>query len=165
LKGANVLERFEWKDEIVKCLAGLKLAPTREAQIAEELAQHQDDRYQELLARGATELNARPTAGGSPKNFECLGRALELNDAALLSKGEGTRRCRSSTLPPGDSIFMSSPIPSANRWPVRHQYDVHDAVIGQHPHASPQLTQHTVDQEPSLGYVVGLAKFIDLLAT
>ena len=35
-------------------LAGLKLRPTREAEIIEELAQHLEDRYSVLLARGAT---------------------------------------------------------------------------------------------------------------
>ncbi|HEV2913882.1 MAG TPA: ABC transporter permease [Pyrinomonadaceae bacterium] len=44
----------EWKQEIGKRLAGLKLAPARKAEIVEELAQHLEDRYEELLARGAT---------------------------------------------------------------------------------------------------------------
>jgi putative ABC transport system permease protein len=52
----------EWKQEILKRLSGLKLAPTREAEIAEELAQHLEDRYQELLASGATEAEARHLA-------------------------------------------------------------------------------------------------------
>jgi hypothetical protein len=37
----------EWKEEIRDLLAGLKLAPTREAEIVEELAQHLEDRYEE----------------------------------------------------------------------------------------------------------------------
>ena len=42
----------EWQEEIRHRLAGLKLAPLREAEIVEELAQHLDDRYEELLAQG-----------------------------------------------------------------------------------------------------------------
>jgi len=52
-------ERPEWKDEIGKRLAGLKLTPTREAEIIEELAQHLEDGYQELRTRGVTEPEAR----------------------------------------------------------------------------------------------------------
>ena len=58
MKERNVPERFEWRDEISKRLANLNLAPTREAEIVEELAQHLDDRYQELLAGGLTESEA-----------------------------------------------------------------------------------------------------------
>jgi len=39
----------EWKDEIRKRIAELRLEPTREAEIVEELAQHLEDRFQELL--------------------------------------------------------------------------------------------------------------------
>jgi predicted permease len=52
----------EWKQEILKRLAGLKLEPAREAEIAEELAQHLEDRHHELLAGGATEDDARRLA-------------------------------------------------------------------------------------------------------
>jgi hypothetical protein len=46
------------KQEIRRRLANLKLAPTREAAIIEELAQHLVDCYAELLASGATEAEA-----------------------------------------------------------------------------------------------------------
>lgn len=55
-------ERFAWKDEIERRLAGLELDPAREAEIAEELAQHLEDRYQELVSGGATEAEARRVA-------------------------------------------------------------------------------------------------------
>ena len=35
-------------------LAGLQLSPTREAEIVDELSQHLDDRYRELIAGGAS---------------------------------------------------------------------------------------------------------------
>src|SRR5262245_63586681 len=44
----------EWKQEIRKRLAPLKLEPAREAAIVEELSQHLDDCYQEALSSGAT---------------------------------------------------------------------------------------------------------------
>jgi putative ABC transport system permease protein len=52
----------EWKQEILKRLAGLKLAPAREAEIAEELSQHLEDRFRELLAGGTEEAEARRLA-------------------------------------------------------------------------------------------------------
>ena len=48
----------DWKNEIRRQLARLKLAPARELEIAEELAQHLDDRYQELLTDGTSVLDA-----------------------------------------------------------------------------------------------------------
>src|SRR5215470_6894547 len=64
----------DWKPEIRRRLASLKLAPTREAEIVEELAQHLNDRYVELRASGATDE-------------EASGAALaELNDGELLER-------------------------------------------------------------------------------
>ena len=47
-----------WKEEITKRLAGLKLEPAREAEIVEELTQHLEDRYAQLLNDGATREGA-----------------------------------------------------------------------------------------------------------
>jgi len=52
----------EWKSELERRLAGLPLAPEREAEIVEELAQHLADRYQELRTAGATEAEAHRMA-------------------------------------------------------------------------------------------------------
>ena len=52
----------QWKKEIRRRLADLKLAPTREAEIVEELAQHLEDRYEELLVSGAAEEEASRVA-------------------------------------------------------------------------------------------------------
>ena len=49
----------DWKDEIRKRLATLNLSATREAEIAEELSQHLEDRYQELRSQGRTEEESR----------------------------------------------------------------------------------------------------------
>jgi len=48
----------DWKVEIRKRLTTLKLAPARETAIVEEIAQHLDDCYEELLADGASEDQA-----------------------------------------------------------------------------------------------------------
>src|SRR5689334_17207911 len=58
----------DWKKEIRQRLADLKLEPTREAEIVEDLAQHLDDRYNELVARRATndEASQAPLAELSP---------------------------------------------------------------------------------------------------
>ncbi|PYU51206.1 MAG: hypothetical protein DMG53_01870, partial [Acidobacteria bacterium] len=55
-------EHFDWKREIGERLAGLKLSPARYAEIVEELAQHLEDRYQELLVGGAAESEACRTS-------------------------------------------------------------------------------------------------------
>jgi putative ABC transport system permease protein len=44
----------DWKVEISKRLAGLKLEPTREAEIIEELSQHLEDCFSDLLSSGST---------------------------------------------------------------------------------------------------------------
>jgi predicted permease len=66
---------LNWKEEITRRLQSLKLVPAREAEILEEVTQHLEDRYQELLASGATEEEARRVALG------------ELNDKNLLARG------------------------------------------------------------------------------
>src|SRR6185295_4212575 len=48
----------DWRDEIRQRLADLKLEPTREAEIVEELTQHLEDRCLELLACGVTSAEA-----------------------------------------------------------------------------------------------------------
>ena len=42
----------DWKSEILRRLAPLKLSAAREQEIADEIAQHLDDRYQDLLGGG-----------------------------------------------------------------------------------------------------------------
>lgn len=47
-----------WKHAIERRLEGLRLQPSREAEIVDELSQHLDDRYRELRAGGTTEEDA-----------------------------------------------------------------------------------------------------------
>lgn len=65
----------DWKVEIARRLSALNLVPAREAEIAEELSQHLDDRYNEMVAGGSTEDEARR---------ETL---KELSDENLLASG------------------------------------------------------------------------------
>jgi putative ABC transport system permease protein len=64
----------DWKEEIKRRLSGLRLAPTREAEIIEELAQHLDDRYEQLLQGGSTKEEAYQTV------------LLELTESDLLAQ-------------------------------------------------------------------------------
>jgi predicted permease len=67
----------EWKEEIRQRLANLKLAPTREAEIVDELAQHLDDRYTELRAGGAAEDGAYRSALAELSESDLLTRELQ----------------------------------------------------------------------------------------
>ena len=81
----------EFRSEVRTRLASLKLAPTREAAIVEEMAQHLDDRFEELRA-----------AGASP--HEAYAAALdELDQGGLLAKGlrQAERQARFDPIPPG----------------------------------------------------------------
>ncbi|MEK6301918.1 MAG: ABC transporter permease [Acidobacteriota bacterium] len=85
---------IEWKQEIGKRLADLKLEPTREAEIVDELAQHLDDRYSELRAGGATQQEAYRAALTDLSDAELL--ACELRRVEYQVNSEpvvvGTRR-------------------------------------------------------------------------
>jgi putative ABC transport system permease protein len=65
----------DWKSEVGSRLRGLRLEPAREAEIVEELTQHLEDHYEELIAGGAGE-------------GEAYRRALrELDESELLAQG------------------------------------------------------------------------------
>jgi putative ABC transport system permease protein len=66
----------DWRPEISRSLADVKLAPAREAEIVEELAQHLEDRYQELLAVGANEAQAYAATLAEMQDHELLVREL-----------------------------------------------------------------------------------------
>jgi predicted permease len=66
----------DWKAEIQERLARLALEPTREAAIVEELAQHLEDCYEELLAGGMTPSEAERQTRAELSGNELLGREL-----------------------------------------------------------------------------------------
>lgn len=65
---------LEWKEEILRRLEPLKLAAAREAEIVEEISQHLEDRYRELVAMGKAPAEARRLA------------LAELNEGDLLAQ-------------------------------------------------------------------------------
>lgn len=66
----------EWKPELFRRLAALKLDPTREAEIVDELSQHLEDRYQELLSGGQTRESAQHAALEELRDEDLLARNL-----------------------------------------------------------------------------------------
>jgi predicted permease len=66
----------DWKPEIRGRLIGLRLAPTREAAIVEELSQYLDDCHEELLAGGATPADAYQQTLAELTGSEALAREL-----------------------------------------------------------------------------------------
>ena len=84
----------EWKSDIRKRLASLRLEPARENEIVEEFAQHLEDRYREMLARGATREEAYLAAQAELSDGQLLVR--ELNRIERQKGGEplalGARR-------------------------------------------------------------------------
>jgi len=49
----------DWREEITRRLSSLKLDSSREIEIIEELSQHLEDRYHDLVSGGATDFDAR----------------------------------------------------------------------------------------------------------
>lgn len=85
-----------WKEEIRQRLANLRLAPTREAEIVEELGQHLKDCYEELRSTGATNEEASRVALAQLNECDLLMKELERWERpapqclVLGSKGAGT---------------------------------------------------------------------------
>ena len=65
----------DWREEIARRLSSLKLGSARENEVVEELSQHLEDRYEELVSNGATRDDARRDV------------LLELQYENLLSQG------------------------------------------------------------------------------
>ena len=76
----------EWRREIRRRLARLKLGAAREAEIVEELSQHLDDRSEELRAGGATEAEARRAALAELFGNELLAEELRRVERPVSSE-------------------------------------------------------------------------------
>ena len=88
----------DWRHAIARRLEGLRLRPTREAEVVEELAQHLDDRYHEHLSGGASEERARRdpltyavvlavvTAGGFLATYLPAHRVVSIDPASVLKR-------------------------------------------------------------------------------
>jgi len=66
----------EWRTEIRARLATLRLRPEREVDIVEEVAQHLDDRYREMRARGITAADAEAGAWRELEQDDVLAREV-----------------------------------------------------------------------------------------
>src|SRR5262244_3916135 len=73
----------DWKEEIRQRLANLKLESTREAEIVEELAQHLEQRYIELLTSGVTTEEASRAVLAELSDSEVLQRELRRVERAV----------------------------------------------------------------------------------
>lgn len=84
----------DWKQEIRRRLAQLKLEPMREQEIVEEISQHLDDRYQELLASGATPADASRAALAELSESNLLQQELRRVERTVRREAVvlGTRR-------------------------------------------------------------------------
>src|SRR5438046_1651690 len=76
LESEKGLNMPDWKQEILKHTAGLNLEPARETEIVEELAQHLEDRYMELLIGGTTPEESSRAALAELSDNELLAREL-----------------------------------------------------------------------------------------
>jgi putative ABC transport system permease protein len=76
----------DWNDDLRRRLATLRLSPTREVEIIEELSQHLDQRYEDLRAAGSGDADAR------------RGATLELDDPDTLARH--MRQLRQAHVPP-----------------------------------------------------------------
>ena len=76
----------EWKKELRQRLVKLRLEPTREAEIVEELAQHLEDRYQELLAAGVTDEEAARVALAELSEHELLVQELRRTERPIWNE-------------------------------------------------------------------------------
>lgn len=74
----------DWREEIGRRLERLRIDPGREAAIVEEMSQHLEDRYEELLIAGRSEAEARRIALEELEESERLGASLPagLRDSA-----------------------------------------------------------------------------------
>jgi predicted permease len=66
----------DWRSEIRARLSGLRLAPERETEIIEEVAQHLEDRYRELRLSGRTDADAAAEAWRELEAADVLGREV-----------------------------------------------------------------------------------------
>jgi predicted permease len=85
----------DWAAEIRRRLAAATLAPEREAEIASEIGQHLEDRYQSLLAAGHAPADAERTAWRELEDADTLTarlRPIESAAATNLAGREAPRR-------------------------------------------------------------------------
>jgi macrolide transport system ATP-binding/permease protein len=86
LSGEGETNVPDWKPEIRRRLAGEQLAPACEAAIVEELAQHLEDYYAELLDGGAAEAEAERQTLAELSGSELLAHELRRRERRFLQE-------------------------------------------------------------------------------
>src|SRR5579884_562928 len=81
----------DWKTEIRRQLAPLKLVAAREAEIVEELSQHADDRYRELQSEGVADAQARRTVLDELRTLAREMHGVETPAAPVIELGAASR--------------------------------------------------------------------------
>src|SRR5436309_15037470 len=66
----------DWASEVRTRLSSLQLSPTRETESVEELSQHLDDRWRELIGGGASPEDARRLALAEFRGGDVLANAM-----------------------------------------------------------------------------------------
>src|SRR6476659_3622017 len=66
----------DWKAELIERLSSLTISPERESEIIDELAQHLQERYDELLLSGASPEEAERQARADLSEHEVLAHEL-----------------------------------------------------------------------------------------
>src|SRR5499426_712407 len=81
----------DWSQHVRPRLSGLRLSPTREAEIVEELSHHLEDRYRELIAGGMSPDEATQVALADFRDGNLLARymapLLQAHSPALITPG------------------------------------------------------------------------------
>src|SRR5262245_47368817 len=70
------MSRDDWARDVRRRLSSLRLSPTRELEIVEELSQHLDDRWHELIAGGASSDEAKRLTLAEFRDSDTLARHL-----------------------------------------------------------------------------------------
>ena len=84
----------DWKHEIRQRVAELKLEPSREFEIVEELEQHLEERYEELLSRGATSDEAARAVLAELSDGAVLAQELRRVERCLKREPDGLQNRR-----------------------------------------------------------------------
>src|SRR5436190_23307791 len=86
----------DWRHDVRTRLPSLRLSATREAEIVDELSQHLDDRYMELVSGGASEEEAARLALAEFTEDNALARCLppvrQARTPPSITPGAPTRR-------------------------------------------------------------------------
>jgi hypothetical protein len=109
----------EWKDEIRRQLTGSNLEPAREAEIVEEMSQHLQEAYEELVTAGVIPVEAERRILAELSERELLVRELEQVERRHMAR-PALRRANAHQ---GPRLYIDSS-PDAYNWNRRNYGDL-----------------------------------------